>query len=141
MNPKHNHHANDATTKGIMKNHGENPAKKGITGEELESLLHQVLREDGKVFPVSEEDIRNLEAEIDPNEVQSIDPARLLARARNQKTEESSKVVSLFGKTSPEVESDLLAMAARNGGQITDEVRKQMEKDRANAEKGLTDEK
>jgi inorganic pyrophosphatase/exopolyphosphatase len=124
-----------------MKNHGENPAKNGITSEELESLLHQVLREDGKVFPVSEEDIRNLEVEIDPNEVQNIDPARLLARVRNQKSEERSKVVSLFGKTSPEVENDLIAMAARNGGQITDEVRKQMEKDRANAEKGLTDEK
>lgn len=123
-----------------MNNHGENP-KRGITGEELESLLHQVLREDGKVFPVSEEDIRNLEAEIDPNEVQSIDPARLLARIRNQKTADSSKIVSLFGKTSPEVEDDLHAMAARNGGQITDEVRKQMEQDRANAEKGFTDEK
>jgi hypothetical protein len=83
MYPKnwyHNHHANDRTTKGIMKNHGENQAKRGTTGEELESLLHQVLREDGKIFPVSEEDIRNLEAEIDPSEVENIDPARLLAR-------------------------------------------------------------
>lgn len=124
-----------------MKNHGENPAKKGVTSETLESLLHQVLREDGKVFPVSEEDIRNLEAEIDPNEVQCIDPARLLARVRRERTEESSKVVPLFGKTSAEVEDEMQAMAARNGGQITDEVRKQMEQDRANAEKGLDQEK
>ena len=124
-----------------MKNHGENPAKKGVTSEALESLLHQVLREDGKVFPVSEEDIRNLEAEIDPNEVESIDPARLLARVRSEKPEEGSKVVPLFGKTSAEVEDELQAMAARNGGQITDEVRKQMEQDRANAEKSLDHEK
>jgi len=124
-----------------MKTHGENQAKSGVTSEALEGLLHQVLREDGKVFPVSEEDIRNLEAEIDPNEVKSIDPARLLARVRSEKSEESSKVVPLFGKTSSEVEDELQAMAARNGGQITDEIRKQMEQDRANAEKGLDQEK
>jgi len=124
-----------------MKTHGENQAKSGVTSEALEGLLHQVLREDGKVFPVSEEDIRNLEAEIDPNEVETIDPARLLARVRREKPEESSKVVPLFGKTSSEVEDELQAMAARNGGQITDEVRKQMEQDRVNAEKGLDQEK
>ena len=124
-----------------MKTHGENQAKPGVTSEALESLLHQVLREDGKVFPVSEEDIRNLESEIDPNEVKTIDPARLLARVRREKPEESGKVVPLFGKTSSEVEDELQAMAARNGGQITDEVRKQMEQDRANAEKGLDQEK
>lgn len=124
-----------------MKTHGENPAKKGITSEALESLLHQVLREDGKVFPVSEEDIRNLEAEIDPSEVQSVDPARLLARVRDEKPEDCAKIVPLFGKTSPEVEDELHAMAARNGGQITDEARKQMEHDRANAEKDLNHEK
>ena len=131
----------DETTKGIMKTHGENQAKPGVTSEALESLLHQVLREDGKVFPVSEEDIRNLESEIDPNEVETIDPARLLARVRREKPEEFGKVVPLFGKTSSEVEDELQAMAARNGGQITDEVRKQMEQDRANAEKGLDQEK
>ena len=124
-----------------MKTHGENQAKPGVTSEALESLLHQVLREDGKVFPVSEEDIRNLESEIDPNEVETIDPARLLARVRREKPEESGKVVPLFGKTSSEVEDELQAMAARNGGQITDEIRKQMEQDRANAEKGLDQEK
>jgi hypothetical protein len=127
-----------------MKIHGENPAKRGITGEELESLLHQVLREDGKVFPVSEEDIRNREAEIDPNEVENIDPARLLARVRNEKPEKFAKpkVVALFGKASASVfENEMLAMAARNGGQITDEVRKQMEQDRANAEKKLDEDK
>ena len=124
-----------------MKTHGENQAKSGVTSEALEGLLHQVLREDGKVFPVSEADIRNLEAEIDPNEVETIDPARLLARVRREKPEESSNVVPLFGKTSSEVEDELQAMAARNGGQITDEVRKQMEHDRANAEKGLDQEK
>jgi hypothetical protein len=124
-----------------MKIPGENQAKSGVQSEALEGLLHQVLREDGKVFPVSEEDIRNLEAEIDPNEVETIDPARLLARVRGEKTEESSKVVPLFGKTSSEVEDELQAMAARNGGQITDEVRRQMEQDRVNAEKGLDHEK
>ena len=124
-----------------MKTHGENQAKPGVTSEALESLLHQVLREDGKVFPVSQEDIRNLESEIDPNEVETIDPARLLARVRREKSEESSNIVPLFGKTSSEVEDELQAMAARNGGQITDEIRKQMEQDRANAEKGLDQEK
>ena len=68
-----------------MKTHGENQAKPGVTSEALESLLHRVLCEDGKVFPVSEEDIRNLEFEIDPNEVETIDSARLLARVRREK--------------------------------------------------------
>lgn len=58
----------------------KNQAETGVRGEELEALLHQVLREDGKVFPTSEKDIRDLEAKVDPDEVKPIDPARLLAR-------------------------------------------------------------
>lgn len=124
-----------------MKNHGENQAKTGITGEALESLLHQVLREDGEVFPVSEEDISNLEAELDPNQFEAIDPERLLARVRGEQTEKPKKLVPLFGKPCAELEGELHAMAARNGGQISDEVRKQMEQDRANAEKGTDPQK
>src|SRR5579859_1865731 len=118
-----------------MKN-DKNQAKTGAREENLEALLHQVLREDGKVFPTSDKDISNLEAEVDPDEVKSIDPARLLARVRGEKTEEESdKVVPLFGEVPNQVQEDMQAMAARNGGQITDEVRRQMEEDRANAEK------
>lgn len=118
-----------------MKN-DKNQAKAGVRDEDLEALVHQVLRADGKVFPASEKDITNLEAEIDTDEVKPIDPARLLARVRGEKAEESSdKVVPLFGEVPNQVQEDMLAMAARNGGQITEEVRRQMEQDRANAEK------
>jgi hypothetical protein len=124
-----------------MKN-DKNQAKAGIREEDLEALVHQVLRKDGKVFPVTEEDIRNLEAEVDPNEVKPIDPARLLARVRGEATEEESdQVVPLFGQVPNQVREDMLAMAARNGGQITEEMRRQMEEDRANAEKRLEDQK
>lgn len=118
-----------------MKN-DKNQAKSGVRDEDLEALLHQVLREDGKVFPASEKDLSNLEAEIDSDEVKPIDPARLLARVRGEEAgEESSKVVPLFGEVPSQVREDMLAMAARNGGQITEEVRRQMEQDRADAEK------
>ena len=81
-----------------MKN-DKNQAKAGVRDEDLEALVHQVLRADGKVFPASEKDISNLEAEIDIEEVKPIDPARLLARIRGEKTDESSdKLVPLFGK-------------------------------------------
>jgi hypothetical protein len=107
-----------------------------IRGEDLEALLHQVLREDGKIFPTTEIDIANIEAEIDVDEVKPIDPARLLARVRGEETEEATeKVVSLFSEVPNQVREDMLAMAARNGGQISEELRRQMEEDRANAEK------
>src|SRR6266478_3955424 len=114
-----------------MKN-DKNQAKTGVRDEDLETLLHQVLREDGKIFPASEKDISNLEAEVDPNEVKPIDPARLLARVRGEKMgEDAEKVTPLFGDVPKQVQEDMLAMAARNGGQITEEVRRQMEEDRA----------
>lgn len=120
-----------------MKN-DKNQAETGVRGEDLEALLHQVLREDGRIFPASEKDISNLEAEVDPDEVKPIDPARLLARVRGDEPEkDSEKVVPLFGEVPNQVQEDMLAMAARNGGQITEEVRRQMEEDRANAEKQL----
>ena len=124
-----------------MNTNSENQAKCSDTSKALESLLHQVLREDAKVFPVSEEDIRNLEAEIDPTEFKRIDPSRLLARIRREKPQESGKVIPLHGNTSPEIDEDLLAMAARNGSQITEAVRLQMEQDRAKAEKDFDPEK
>lgn len=124
-----------------MKN-DKNQAKTGIREEDLETLVHQVLRKDGKVFPVTEDDIRNLEAEVDPNEVEPIDTSRLLARVRGETTEqESEQVVHLFSQVPSEVREDMLAMAARNGGQITEEMRRQMEEDRINAEKRLEDQK
>lgn len=124
-----------------MKN-DKNQAKAGVREEDLEALVHRVLREDGKIFPASEKDIINLESEIDIEEVKPIDPARLLARIRGEKTEEiSDKVVPLFGEVPNQVQEDMLAMAARNGGQITEEMRRQMEEDRANAEKQHDDQK
>ncbi len=118
-----------------MKN-DKNQAKAGVREEDLEALVHQVLREDGRVFPASEKDISNLESEIDIEEVKPIDPARLLARIRGEKTDESSdKAVPLFGNVPTQVQEDMVAMAAHNGGQITEEARRQMEEDRANAEK------
>jgi len=115
----------------------ENQAKAGAREESLEALLHQVLREDGKVFPTTEEDVRNLEAEIDEDEVEPIDPARLLARVRGERAKGETKIVPLFGKVCKQVEDEMLAMAARNGGELTEDVRRQMAQDRNEAEKRL----
>lgn len=124
-----------------MKNGNKNQKKADIPREDLESLLHQVLREDGAVFPTSEEDIRNLEADLSGEEIEVIDPSRLLARVRGEETKAKEKIVPLFGDVSKEVNEDLQAMAARNGGQLTEDIRRQMEEDRANAEKRLNDQK
>lgn len=124
--------------KGIMKNR-ENQAKTGVREEDLESLLHQVLREDGKVFPTTEQDIEHLEAEVDQDEVTPIDPARLLARVKGEKEQAGEKVVPLFGDVPKQIQEDMLAMAARNGGQISEDTRRQMDEDRENAEKRLDD--
>ena len=120
-----------------MKN-DKNQAKTGAREEDLEALLHQVLREDCRIFPATERDISNIEAEIDIDEVKPIDAARLLARVRGEQQEPATeKVLPLFGEVPSRVRDDMLAMAARNGGQITEEVRKQMDQDRINAEKRL----
>jgi hypothetical protein len=121
-----------------MKN-GEDQAKRAIREEDLEGLLHRVLREDGKIFPTSEQDIRNLEDAIDVDDVKPIDPARLLARVKGEPRGESEKVIPLFGGVPSQVEEDMLAMAARNGGQVSENARRQMEEDRANAEKRIED--
>ncbi|MCU0857922.1 MAG: hypothetical protein MUC65_05915 [Pontiellaceae bacterium] len=121
-----------------MKNH-ENQAKTGVREEDLESLLHQVLREDGKVFPTTEQDIEHIEAEVDQDEVTPIDPARLLARVKGEKEQAGEKVVPLFGDVPKQIQDDMLAMAARNGGQISEDTRRQMDEDRENAEKRLDD--
>ncbi len=114
----------------------KNQAETGVRAEDLEALLHQVLREDGKIFPTTEKDISNIEADIDVDEVTPIDPARLLARVRGEEKEVATeKVVPLFGEVPRQVKEDMLARAARNGGQVSEEVRRQMEEDRANAEK------
>ena len=114
-----------------------NQAKTGAREESLEALLHQVLREDGKVFPTTEEDVRNLAAEIDEDKIEPIDPARLLARVRGEKAKGETKIVPLFGEVPKQVEDAMLAMAARNGGELTEDVRRQMAQDRAEAEKRL----
>ena len=119
-----------------MKN-AENQAKTGIRDEDLEAILHQVLREDGKVFPASEQDIRNIEAEVDQDNVESIDPARLLARVRGEDGNADKKVVPLVAEVPKQIEDDMLAMAARNGGEMTDDIRRQMDVDGENAQKRL----
>ena len=119
-----------------MKN-AENQAKTGIRDEDLEAILHQVLREDGKVFPASEQDIRNIEAEVDQDNVESIDPARLLARVRGEDGNADKKVVPLVAEVPKQIEDDMLAMAARNGGEMTDDIRRQMDVDCENAQKRL----
>jgi hypothetical protein len=117
-----------------MKN-GKNQAKTGSRDRNLESLLHQVLREDAKIFPMSDEDIRNLEAEVDLDGVEAIDPTRLLARVKGETNELKENIVPLFGGDTQTVESDMRAMAARNGGKITEQVQQTMDQDRDNAEK------
>jgi hypothetical protein len=111
--------------------------KPSVREDQIERTLHQVLREDGAIFPVSEHDIETLESELNAEDVTPIDPERLIARVHGDKEEPQKKVVPLFGEKEREVEEDLRAMAARNGKQISEQRREQMDRDRAHAEKPL----
>ncbi len=124
-----------------MKNDDKNQKKADILRDDLESLLHQVLREDGAVFPASKEDVRKLVADSIDDEIDVIDPSELLARIHGEETRTKKKIVPLFGDVSTEVKDDLQAMAARNAGELTEDIRRQMEEDRANAEKRLNNKK
>src|SRR5258708_35219812 len=111
-----------------MKKSADQKARPSVRGEHIESTLHQVLREDGALFPVSEQDIDTLEAELNTAEVTPIDPERLIAQVHGEKENTEIKVVPLFEEKDRDVEEDLRAMAARNGGKITERIRKQMDR-------------
>jgi len=114
-----------------MKTQPNREKAKELSDAEFEAALHSALRDEGHFFPQSEEDVASLEANVDMDGVPTPDTRRFGELLR----ESVDRVVQLpyaAKSASTEVEQNL-AMAARNGGEISEEIKKRMDEDRAKA--------
>jgi len=141
-----------------MKTHNREQPKE-LSDAEFEAALHAALRDEGSLFPRNAEDVASLKASMDMNDVPTPDTQkfrqllRQVAKNDGVPTNDPQNIRQLFRRTaekivnifdtdwsgSSEVDANLekLAMAARNGGEITDEIRKRMEVDRAQAKEQI----
>lgn len=107
---------------------------KELSDAEFEAALHAVLRDEGYLFPCNEEEVASLRASMDLDGVPTPDTEkfRQLLRQTAQKVVDLSRATRI---TSHEVDQDLekLAMVARNGGKIADDIRNRMDADRASS--------
>lgn len=116
-------------------NTAETPGGTNNNRHTVEAHLNQTLRDDGRLFPETAEDLEAVMEDTDSEEVEPIPTERLLARIRgNAHESEDTNVISLDSEQFQAVADDMLAMAARNGDAIPDSVRQQMDKDRKQAE-------
>jgi len=114
-----------------MKTQPNREKAKELSDAEFEAALHSALRDEGHFFPQNEEDVAALKATVDMDGVPTPDTQRFGELLR----ESADRVVELPNTAkaaSREVEENL-AMAARNGSQISDEIKKRMDEDRAKA--------
>jgi hypothetical protein len=117
-----------------MKTHSNDDQPKELSDVQFEAALHAALRDEGCFFPTNAEEVASLEESMDMDGVPTPDMEKFRQMLR-QKTEKIVELPSTAKLTCSEVNQNLenLAMAARNGGEITDEVRKRMEADRSRA--------
>ena len=114
-----------------MKTQPNSERPKDLSDAEFEAALLSALRAAGNLFPESEEDIADLEARLDMNGVPTPD----VEKFRELLRELPVKIVRLPHAAkliSCEVQENL-AMAARNGSKIGEEVQKRMQTDRLRA--------
>ncbi len=125
-----------------MKTHSNSEQPKELSDAEFEAAVYAALRDDGYLFPRITEDVASLKASIDMNGVPTPDTEkfRQLLRQSEENIVEFPTTTRIGSKISSlQVEQDLekLAMAARNGGEITEEIRKRMDADRARAKEQI----
>jgi len=114
-----------------MKTQPNSERPKEVSDAEFEAALHSALRAAGHFFPESEKDIASLEATMKMDGVPTPDIERFRQLLR-ESTEKIVRLPNTAKVTSCEIQENL-AMAARNGGKISEEVRKRMDADRAKA--------
>lgn len=98
-----------------------------LTTEEVEAALHAALRDEGRLFPTTDEEIAELEESLDLMAVPTPDANGFLAKLRKQR---ASKVVPMLTQEAVKTAKQNLAMAARNGEAIKDipeDVRRRMD--------------
>ena len=117
-----------------MKTHSNGEQPKELSDAEFEAALHAALRDEGYLFPSNAEDVASLKASIDMNGVPTPDTEKFRQLLR-QTAEKVVELPTNARLSSREIEADLekLAMAARNGGEITPQIRERMDADRAGA--------
>jgi hypothetical protein len=117
-----------------MKTHSKDEQRKEPSDAEFEAALYAVLRDEGYLFPRSAEDVASLKASLDMNGVPTPDTEKFRQLLR-QTAEKVVGFPTTAKFSSREVEAGLekLAMAARNGGEITPEIRRRLDADRARA--------
>ena len=122
-----------------MKAQPDRKNPKELSDAEFEAALHGALRDEGYLFPRSAEDVASLEASIDTTGVPTPD-AQKFGQLLRQTEEKVVELPNTAKVSSREVEENL-AMAARNGGEISEEVRNRMYADRTEAKKQNPDKK
>lgn len=115
-----------------MNTHQSGDASRALTAAEVEAALHVALRDEGILLPKTIEDVAELEATLDLSGVPTPDPRAFAAKLRAATGD--AKVVA-FPKPKPAPAKDEnLAMAARNGGALSEETRRKMDKRRSDYE-------
>lgn len=120
-----------------MKNVPNRSNRKELSDADVEAALNAALRDEGHLFPESAEEVASLKASLDTAGVPTPDANKFKQLLRQQSAHSNNKnIIHLRGSAravSAKVEENL-AIAARNGGAISEEIRKQMDADRASAQ-------
>ncbi len=95
-----------------------------LTTEEVEAALHAALRDEGRLFPTTDEEIAALEESLDLTDVPTPNVNGFLAKLRKQR---ESRVVAMPTREAVKAAAENLATAARNGKDIRGEVRQKMD--------------
>lgn len=106
-----------------MNNKPDREKSERLTTEEVEAALHAALRDEGRLFTASDEDIAELEESLDLTAIPTPDVNGFMAKLRAQRQD---KIIRLPRPEEAQAVSDNLAEAARNGKSISDEMRRKM---------------
>ncbi len=101
-----------------------------ISPLELQLAVRQAALEMGLRIPSTPEEVATFIAGLDIKSVRKISTERALARLRGEPRDESIREIPIEAETCED-----LAMAARNGAELSEEVKKLMKSDRDSAEK------
>lgn len=115
-----------------MNTHQRGDAPRALTAAEVEAALHVALRDEGILLPKTIEDVAELEATMDLDGVPTPDPRAFVAKLRAAAGD--GKVVSFPSSKAACAKEENLAMAARNGGSLSEETRRKMDLLRAEYE-------
>jgi hypothetical protein len=104
-----------------------------LTSAEVENIAYTTLRDSAKLFPKSIDDLETLESELEGAALPKPDTKKLLKMLRGELPRPEPKLPQHGPEPVLEF-TESLALAARKGKKITDEVRAKMDADRAAAE-------